>query len=88
MRPVPVTLQTQLVYHVYVTFTFVCMFNYMCVYTEYPLSLWESTEVRAKHLILERHLALSWQIELNKVSLDAFAHSPKTLIMLLFHRAF
>lgn len=47
MRPVPVTLQTHLVYHVYVTFTFVRMSNYMCVYTEYLLSLWESTEARA-----------------------------------------
>ena len=28
------------------TFTFVCMFNYMCVYTEYLLSLWERTETR------------------------------------------
>jgi hypothetical protein len=34
-----------------------------------------------QHLNLGRHIPLIWQINMNKVSLGAFAYSPNTLIM-------
>lgn len=46
MGPVQMTLQTHLVYRVHVTFPSVCMYNHRRIYTEYLLSLWESTELR------------------------------------------